>query len=120
MALGLLPAYPPGLETKLDCHVMAAAQWILHAADVMDHEYVRNRPCPPPRHPWKGFDNINGPADWKQWGERLAEISVALEIGGDLGFKLFEENREALSNMVVKARDKIVRLEPGLFAESAV
>ena len=97
---------------------MAAAQWILHAGDVMDEENVRDRPCSPPRHPWKGFDSINGPADWKQWGEILAEILVALKEGRDLGFKLFEENREKLTDMVVKAREKMVGLELGLFAGS--
>ncbi|KAK4034498.1 hypothetical protein C8A01DRAFT_18713 [Parachaetomium inaequale] len=116
ISTGLHPDYPDYLE-KLDCHVMAAAQYILHAGNVIDAECVKKQ-LPPRRHPgWKGWDNGNGPAVWKQWGNSLAEIADALEGRGELGFRLFEKNREALTDMVIKARDKMVALEPALFAQ---
>jgi hypothetical protein len=117
IAIGLETGYPGGLETKLDCHIMAAAQYILHAGDVIDGECVRQRRSPPRQHSWKGFNDGNGPVVWKQWGRRLSEIAEALESGKEPGFKVFEKNREALADMVIKARDKMVALEPELFAQ---
>lgn len=67
---------------------------------------------------WGGWANGNGPAVWKWWGDRLTEILAALEAGQDPGFTLLERNREALTRMVVEARDKVVALEPGLFTTS--
>jgi hypothetical protein len=67
-------------------------------------------------HGWKGWADGKGPAVWKQWGARLAEIANAFESGGELGFKLFDKNREAVKDMVVKARERMIALEPELFA----
>ncbi|KAK3897545.1 hypothetical protein C8A05DRAFT_19710 [Staphylotrichum tortipilum] len=47
IATGLEEGYPKDLETKLDCHVMAAAQFLLHAGDVINDECVRKRYFPP-------------------------------------------------------------------------
>jgi hypothetical protein len=51
-------------------------------------------------------------------GERLSEIAAALESGGgELGFQLFDKKRVALTDMVLRARDKVVGLEPDMFAQ---
>jgi hypothetical protein len=108
----------PGQEL-LDSQIMGVAQWIVIAGDVIHAECVKKQ-LPPPNHPkngWGGWNNGNGPVVWKQWGDRLAEIAAGLERGGDPGFKLFEKNREALTDIVVKARDKIIALEPALFTK---
>ncbi len=117
IAMGLEPGYHAELDTKLDSHVMAAAQFLLHAGDLIDEECVRKLHSPSSYHSWKGFNDGNGPVVWKQWGERLGEIVAALESGGELGFKLFEKNRDALFDMVIRARDKVVALEPEMFAQ---
>jgi hypothetical protein len=44
---GLQPGYPEWLG-KMDCHIMAAAQYILHAGDAMDAECVKEQ-LPPHR-----------------------------------------------------------------------
>ena len=118
IATGLQAGYPTEVETKLDCHVMAAAQFLLHAGDVIDEQCIRKRYSPPRYHLWKGFNDGNGPVVWRQWGERLGEIAAALESGGgELGFQLFDKNRVALTDMVIRARDKVVGLEPEMFAQ---
>jgi hypothetical protein len=107
------------LEEFLDCQIMAVAQWILLSGDVIHAECVKKQ-LPPPihrKHVWDGWENGNGPVVWKQWADKLAEIAAALEGGGDPGFKLFEKNREVLTDMVEKARDKMIALEPGLLAK---
>ncbi|KAK3290519.1 uncharacterized protein B0H64DRAFT_412709 [Chaetomium fimeti] len=103
----------------LDYQIMAVAQWILLSGDVIHAECVKKQ-LPPVIHRkyvWEGWENGNGPVVWKQWADKLAEIAAALEGGGDPGFKLFEKNREVLTDMVEKARDKMIALEPGLFTE---
>ncbi len=115
--IGLQPGFPAHHKTKLDCYIMAAAQYLLHAGDVIHDECVRQRRSPAYPYGWKGFDNGNGPVVWKRWGQRLSEIAVALESGGELGFKLEEKNRAALTDMVIRARDKVVGLEPEMFAQ---
>lgn len=117
IAIGLQPGYPSNLPSKMDCHIMAAAQYILLAGEIIDDECVRNKRPPPRQFSWRGFCDGNGPVVWKQWGERLAEIAAALEGGAELDFTLREENAAALKDMVVRARDKMVALEPELFAQ---
>jgi len=123
---GLQPGYPAHLTTKLDCYVMAAVQYLLHAGDAIHDECVRQRRSPALRDAWKGFDDGNGPIVWKRWGKRLVEIAAALESGGErgsggeLGFKLYEKNRAMLTDMVIRARDKVVGLEPEMFVPQPV
>ena len=108
-------------EEILDCHVMAAAQYILLAGDVIDAECVKRQLVVAPKripHTWTGWADGKGPGVWRRWGNRLAEIADALESGGELGFRLYEHNRGALTDMVVRARDKMRALEPELFAAS--
>lgn len=108
----------PG-EELLDSQIMAVAQWILIAGDVTHAECVKKqRPPPAHRKDRGGWDNGNGPAVWKKWGNRLSELAAGLEKGGDPGFKLFEKNREVLTDVVVKARDKVIGLDPALFTKS--
>lgn len=108
----------PGKEL-LDSQIMAVAQWILIAGDVTHAECVKKqRPPPAHRKDRGGWDNGNGPAVWKKWGDRLSELAAGLEKGGDPGFKLFEKNREVLTDVVVKARDKVIGLDPALFTKS--
>ena len=100
---------------------MVVAQWILIAGDETHAECVKKQ-LPPPaarKHGWDGWYNGNGPVVWQQWGNKLAEIAAALEGGGNPGFRLFEKNRELLTNMVVKARDKMIALEPDLLLHRA-
>lgn len=118
IAIGLQPGYPASLPSKMGCHIIAAAQYILLAGDVIYDECVRNRRSPPRQFSWKGFDDGTGTVVWKQWGDRLAEIAAALEGRAELDFELCKENAEALRDMVVKARDKMVALEPELFKQS--
>ncbi len=120
IANGLEAAYC--IPEKLDCHIMAAAQYILLAGDVIDAECVKRQlVIVPERIPpyWTDWADGKGPEVWKRWGNRFAEIADALETGGELGFKLYEHNREALTDMVLRARDKMRALEPELFAESS-
>ena len=117
---GLQPGYPAHLTTKLDCYVMAAVQYLLHAGDAIHDDCVHHRRSPALRDAWKGFDDGNGPAVWKRWGNWLVEIAATLESGGDLGFKLYEKNRATLTDMVIRARDKVVGLEPEMFAPQPV
>lgn len=123
---GLQLGYPAHLTTKLDCYVMAAVQYLLYAGDAIHDECVRQRRSPVLRDAWKGFDDGNGPIVWKRWGERLVEIAAALEngseleSGGELGFKLYEKNRATLTDMVIRARDKVVGLEPEMFVPRPV
>ena len=119
IATGLEAAYLG--EEILDCHIMAAAQYILLAGGVIDAECVKRQLMIVPEripHSWTDWADGKGPEVWKRWGHRFAEIADALESGGELGFKLYEHNREALTDMVVRARDKMRALEPELFAES--
>jgi len=115
---GLQPGYPADLTTKVDCYVMAAAQYLLYAGEAIHDECVRQRRSL--RDAWKGFDDGNGPIVWKRWGERLVEIAAALVSGGELGFKLYEKNRATLTDMVIRARDKVVGLEPEMFVPQPV
>ncbi|KAJ4286911.1 hypothetical protein N0V88_007856 [Collariella sp. IMI 366227] len=93
-AKGLDPGYPRGLKTNLDCHVMASAQYIFFAGGVI-HDIV------------------------EALGQAFQEIVDVLQgQGGGLGFKLFEKNREAFKNMVIKAWDKMVTLQPDLLSEA--
>ncbi len=102
-----------------DYHVIGAAQYILVAGDVIDAECVRRQLPFHHHHGFKGWADGNGPAVWKRWGDRLAEIADALDGGGELPCTLYEEtSREALRDMVDRARDKMVALEPQLFAQS--
>lgn len=116
--IGLQPGYPKNLGTKLDCHIMAAVQYILHAGQVIYAKCVQRQLPPHREHDWKGWADGKGPETWKNWGNRLREIADALEGGRDPGFTLFEKNREAVKDMVIKARDKMIALEPALFAQS--
>ncbi|KAK4148435.1 hypothetical protein C8A00DRAFT_19732, partial [Chaetomidium leptoderma] len=81
ISVGLQPGFPAHIEPKLDCHVMAAAQYILLAGEVIDAECVKQQLPPHRHHDWKGWANGNGPLVWKQWGNRLREIAAALEGG---------------------------------------
>lgn len=118
MSVGLEQGYPSNVETKLDIHVMAAAQHILIAGDVVDAECVKKQLPTGRNRSWKGWRDGNGPVVWKQWGRRLSEIAEALESGKEPGFKILDEkNKKALQDMVIRARDKMVALEPELFAE---
>ena len=119
IATGLEAAW--NAEDKLDCMIMASAQYILLAGDVIDAECVKRQlVIVPTRFPpyWTDWADGKGPEVWKRWGNRFAEIADALETGGELGFKLYEHNREALTDMVLRARDKMRALEPELFGES--
>jgi hypothetical protein len=119
--LGLYPDPVRRLDSNpvLDCHIMGSAQYILIAGDVIDAECVKRQLPPHRHHTWRGWADGQGPAVWKRWGDRLAEIADALDGRGELGFTLYEENREALTDMVVRARDKMVALEPEMFAHHA-
>ncbi len=98
-----------------DCEVMAAAQFILIAGDIIHAECVKKQLAPHRHHVWKGWADGKGPTVWKRWGDRFAEILNALEGRGELGFTLDEQNRELVKDMVARARAKIVALEPELF-----
>ncbi|KAH6631313.1 hypothetical protein F5144DRAFT_489466 [Chaetomium tenue] len=102
----------------LDCQIVVISQWILIAGDEIHAECVRKQLPRPARRPaWDGWYDGNGPIIWKQWGDKLAEFAAGLEGGGNPGFRLFENHREVLTGMVVKARDKMIALEPGLFTK---
>ncbi|KAH6612876.1 hypothetical protein B0J18DRAFT_441286 [Chaetomium sp. MPI-SDFR-AT-0129] len=124
IAMALQPGYPSHLPTKLDCHVMAAAQYILLAGATIDENCVRNQLPFHRMHHWKRWADGNGPNLWRQWGDRFAEIAQALDDGAveeeKLGFRLFEANRDALREMVGQARERMVELEPTLFEEGVV
>ncbi|KAK3310890.1 uncharacterized protein B0T15DRAFT_54137 [Chaetomium strumarium] len=109
--------HPSKLNPNVDYHIIAAAQYILLAGDVIDAECVKKQLPPHRHHDWKGWANGNGPVLWRQWGDRLKQIADALESGGELDFKLSEKNGAALKDIVTKARDKMVALEPELFAQ---
>jgi hypothetical protein len=119
MSIGLEQGYPSNLETKLDCHIMAAAQHILIAGDVINAECVKKQlPTGRRNESWDGWRDGNGPVVWKQWGKQLIRIADALESGKEPGFKIMDEkNRETLKDSVIKARDKMIALEPELFAQ---
>ncbi|KAK3327052.1 hypothetical protein B0T19DRAFT_151298 [Cercophora scortea] len=116
IALGLDPDYRPAYK-KLDCHVMAAAQYLTIAAEVIDAECVRKQLPPNRHHDWTGWADGKGPSVWKRWGDRLKEIADAIDGGGELGFRLQDKNKEVVKDMVTRARQTMVALEPELFAE---
>ncbi|KAL2166563.1 hypothetical protein VTG60DRAFT_2510 [Thermothelomyces hinnuleus] len=117
ISVGLDPGVLDYKEPEIDCQVMAAAQYIVLAGDVIYAECVKKQ-LPPYRFGWKGWKHSSGPSIWKHWSAKLIEIADALERGGDPGFKILEGNREALTEMVIKARDKMLALEPELLAQS--
>ena len=118
MSVGLEQGYPSNLETKLDCHIMAAAQHILIAGDVINAECVKKQLPTGRNKSWKGWRDGNGPVVWKQWGKQLIKIAAALESGKEPGFKIMDgTSRETLKDMVIRARDKMIALEPELFAQ---
>ncbi|KAK4142514.1 uncharacterized protein C8A04DRAFT_13138 [Dichotomopilus funicola] len=121
LTLGLEPGFPSHQPTKLDCYVMAAAQYILLAGATIDENCVRNQLPFHRMHRWKRWADGNGPNMWRLWGDRFAEIAQALDDGvveeEQLGFRLFEQNRAALREMVGQARERMVELEPALFEE---
>jgi hypothetical protein len=103
---------------NMDFHTIVAAQYIILAGDVLDAECVKKQLPPHLCRHWDGWANGNGSVVWKRWGDRLQCIVEALESGGELDFELvLEKNRVALKDMVIRARDKVVALEPELFAK---
>ncbi|KAL2173716.1 uncharacterized protein P884DRAFT_210941 [Thermothelomyces heterothallicus CBS 202.75] len=117
ISVGLDPGVLDYKAPEIDCQVMAAAQYIVLAGDVIYAECVKKH-LPPYRFGWTGWKHSSGPSIWKHWSAKLIEIADALERGGDPGFKILEGSREALTDMVIKARDKMLDLEPELPAQS--
>ncbi|KAK0666411.1 hypothetical protein QBC41DRAFT_150436 [Cercophora samala] len=97
----------------LDVTVMAACNYILMIGDIIDSECVQKQQ-PPYRYQWKCWEDGNGPAVWKQWARRLSEIIEDLEKGNDSGLHIREKNRDALQELVTKARARMAELEPAL------
>ncbi|KAK4245011.1 hypothetical protein C7999DRAFT_34623 [Corynascus novoguineensis] len=117
ISVGLNPGDHSFKAPWVDCLVMAAAQYIIIAGDVIDAECVKKQ-APPDRWGWKGWENGNGPSLWKHWATKLGEIADTLLRGEDPGFRMLEGNRGTLTDMVIKARDKMVALEPELLVQS--
>ncbi|KAL2147923.1 hypothetical protein VTI28DRAFT_3401 [Corynascus sepedonium] len=115
ISVGLDPGYPDYKAPWISCQVLVAAQYIVLAGDVIAAECVRKQ-LPPNRYCWKGWENGNGPSVWKHWAAKLGEIADTLQRGEDPGFRVLEGNRGTLTDMVIKARGKMVALEPELFA----
>ncbi|KAL2147924.1 hypothetical protein VTI28DRAFT_3402 [Corynascus sepedonium] len=66
ISVGLNPGGPSFKAPWVDCLVMAAAQYIIIAGDVIDAECVKKQ-APPDRWGWNGWENGNGPSVWKHW-----------------------------------------------------
>lgn len=110
ISVGLDPGVLDYKAPELDCQVMAAAQYILVAGDVIFAECIKKE-LPISRYSWKGWKHTSGPSLWRQWCAKLTEIADTLERGEDPGFKILEGNREALTDMTIKAKNKMVALE---------
>lgn len=117
ISVGLNPGVPGYEAPEIDCLVMAAAQYILIAGDVIYAECIKKQSSPS-HYAWGGWKYINGPSLWKHWWTKLTEIAETLDRGEDPGFKILEGNRGALMDMVVKAKNKMVALEPELLVQS--
>lgn len=117
ISVGLQPGFPEYQTPWVDCQVMVAAQYIVLAGDVIDAECVKKQ-LSPARRGWKGWENGNGPSVWKHWAIQLGEIADTLQRGEDPGFRVLKDNREALMDMAIGARNKMVALEPELLAQS--
>jgi hypothetical protein len=61
ISIGLTPGFPEYVDPKLDCHVMAAAQYILHAGEAIDAACVKQQLPPHRHHSWKGWADGEGP-----------------------------------------------------------
>ncbi|KAK4244101.1 hypothetical protein C7999DRAFT_44198 [Corynascus novoguineensis] len=99
ISVGLQPGFPEYPAPWVDCQVLVAAQYIVLAGDAIDAECVKKQ-LSPPRRGWRGWENGNGPSVWKHWAIQLGKIADALQRGEDPGFRVLEDNRETLIEMV--------------------